>query len=219
MTESQISTAGAQAPPSSPLTAVGSLVAARDLEELALSAALIPAHLLSASETVVVLRSSSADIVERNPAALASDLEQWALGELRHVTRPEEPSRDGSRLAVAIDAVDGWSGVIAVNVPSPDEETSRGLVELGRIVSRCVAQIASLKRRTTALEDAPKSIGKGLHDLRTPLNSLRLGLHLLEPGLAGQDPQVVQRTHRAVDRLAALVTEMYEALHEKTATR
>ena len=42
---------------------------------------------------------------------------------------------------------------------------------------------------------------------------------LLEPGLAGQDPQVVQRTHRAVDRLAALVTEMYEALHETTATR
>ena len=80
-------------------------------------------------------------------------------------------------------------------------------------------QIASLKRRATALEDARKSIGKGLHDLRTPLNSLRLGLHLLEPGLAGQDPQVVQRTHRAVDRLAALVTEMYEALNEKTATR
>jgi hypothetical protein len=48
---------------------------------------------------------------------------------------------------------------------------------------------------------------------------LRLGLHLLEPGLAGQDPQVVQRTHRAVDRLAALVTEMYEALHQKTEAR
>lgn len=219
MTESQISTASGQPPPSSPLTAVGSLVAARDLEELALSSALIPAQLLSASEAVVVLRSSTADIVERNPAALATDLEQWALAELRQATRGEEPSRDGSRLAVAIEAVDGWSGVIAVDVASPDEETSRGLVELGRIVSRCVAQIASLKRRAAALEDARKSIGKGLHDLRTPLNSLRLGLHLLEPGLAGQDPQVVQRTHRAVDRLAALVTEMYEALHEKTATR
>lgn len=219
MTESQISAASGQPTPSSPLTAVGSLVAARDLEELALSSALIPAQLLSASEAVVVLRSSTADIVERNPAALATDLEQWALAELRRATRGEEPSRDGSRLAVAIEAVDGWSGVIAVDVASPDEETSRGLVELGRIVSRCVAQIASLKRRAAALEDARKSIGKGLHDLRTPLNSLRLGLHLLEPGLAGQDPQVVQRTHRAVDRLAALVTEMYEALHEKTATR
>src|SRR5690606_13665265 len=107
----------------------------------------------------------------------------------------------------------------AVDVASPDRDTERGLVELGRIVSRCVGQIASLRRRATALEDARRSIGKGLHDLRTPLNSLRLGLHLLEPGLAGQDPQVVQRTHRAVDRLAALVTEMYEALHATTEAR
>ena len=216
MTEPQVVAA---APQSSPLSAVGTLVAARDLEELALAAALCPAPLLGARETVVVLRSSNADIVERNPAAAGSELEQWALGELRQATRGEEPSRQGSRLSVALDPVDGWSGVIAVNVASVDAETSRGLVELGRIVSRCVGQIAGLKRRATALEDTRKSIGKGLHDLRTPLNSLRLGLHLLEPGLAGQDPQVVQRTHRAVDRLAALVTEMYEALHENTEPR
>src|SRR5688572_19504794 len=116
----------------SPLSAVGSLVAARDLEELALAAALCPAQLLGARETVVVLRSSNADIVERNPAAAGSELEQWALAELRQATRPEEPSQQGSRLAVGIDPVDGWSGVIAVNVRSPDDETARGLVELGR---------------------------------------------------------------------------------------
>jgi len=216
MTESQLMAASFQP---SPLSAVGSLVAARDLEELALAAALCPAQLLGARETVVVLRSSNADIVERNPAAASAEIEQWALAELRQAVRGEEPSRQGTRFAVGIDPVDGWSGVIAVDVASPDAETAHGLVELGRIVSRCVGQIASLKRRATALEDARKSIGKGLHDLRTPLNSLRLGLHLLEPGLAGQDPQVVQRTHRAVDRLAALVTEMYEALHENTAQR
>lgn len=216
MTESQAVTALSQP---SPLSAVGSLVAARDLEELALAAALCPAQLLGARETVVVLRSSNADIVERSPAVAGSELEQWALAELRQVTRQEEPSQQGSRLAVSIEPVDGWSGVIAVSVKCPDDDTARGLVELGRIVSRCVGQIASLKRRATALEDARKSIGKGLHDLRTPLNSLRLGLHLLEPGLAGQDPQVVQRTHRAVDRLAALVTEMYEALHANTDPR
>jgi signal transduction histidine kinase len=214
---------------SSPLTAVGSLVAARDLSELALAAALIPAQLFSARETVVVMASPNGEIVQRNPStpgapatvgASGGDLEQWARSELGSA-RLDEPSRQGSRLAVGIESVDGWSGVIAVEAAAatPDEESARGLTELGRIVSRCVGQIASLKRRATALEDARKSIGKGLHDLRTPLNSLRLGLHLLEPGLAGQDPQVVQRTHRAVDRLAALVTEMYDALNEKTATR
>jgi signal transduction histidine kinase len=197
------------------------LVAARDLSELALAAALIPAQLLGAREAVVLLSSPNGEIVERHPAA-GAELESWARGELNR-PRSDELLRQGQRLAVSIEATDGWSGVIAIDVGAGEapagDDTVRGLLELARIVSRCVGQFASLKRRAAALEDARQSIGKGLHDLRTPLNSLRLGLHLLEPGLAGQDPQVVQRTHRAVDRLAALVTEMYEALHQKTETR
>ena len=203
-------------PPSTPMAAVGTLVAARDLEELVLAASLIPAQLLDAREAIVLLRAPTSNILQRQPSAVSAELEAWANAQLGQGDQIEQ---QGDMLAVGIEPVDGWNGVIAMNSPSADEETKLGLAELGRIMSRCVAQIASLKRRAAALEDARKSIGKGLHDLRTPLNSLRLGLHLLEPGLAGQDPQVVQRTHRAVDRLAALVTEMYEALHETTATR
>jgi len=203
-------------PASTPMAAVGTLIAARDLEELVLAASLIPGQLLEARETVVLLRAPSSNILQRQPSAVSSELEAWATAQLGQGDQVEQ---QGDLLAVGIEPVDGWNGVIAMNSASADDETRLGLAELGRIMSRCVAQIASLKRRAAALEDARKSIGKGLHDLRTPLNSLRLGLHLLEPGLAGQDPQVVQRTHRAVDRLAALVTEMYEALHETTATR
>jgi signal transduction histidine kinase len=219
MTDSQ-AIESSRSPQSSQIAALGSLVAARDLEELVLAAALIPAQLLSAREAIVVLQapsvSSSAEIIQRQPSSISGALEAWAKS---HLESGGNARREGSWLSVGIEPIDGWSGVIAIDSAAPDEETQRGLNELGSIVSRCVAQIAGLRRRDTALEDARKSIGKGLHDLRTPLNSLRLGLHLLEPGLAGQDPQVVQRTHRAVDRLAALVTEMYEALHEKTATR
>lgn len=215
-------TAAAEGRSASPMAAVGTLLEAQDLEELALAAALIPAQLLRARDAVVVLETGSERIVQRHPGSTSADLESWALGQLSgsqgEVARPDG-MRQGSFLAVVIEPVDGCSGIVAMNADAPDEEAERGLVELGRIVSRCVAQLASQKRRAAALEEARRSIGKGLHDLRTPLNSLRLGLHLLEPGLAGQDPQVVQRTHRAVDRLAALVTEMYEALHDKTATR
>jgi signal transduction histidine kinase len=217
MTDSQLQATSRQSS-SAPLTVVGSLVAARDLQELALAAVLIPAQLLGARESVVLLRSATGQIIERHPAAIGAELEQWAASSLGSA-RSDETSRQGTRVLIGIEGGDDWSGVIAVNASAADEEVSRGLIELGRIVSRCVVQLASLSRRATALEDARKSIGKGLHDLRTPLNSLRLGLHLLEPGLAGQDPQVVQRTHRAVDRLAALVTEMYEELNEKTGTR
>lgn len=218
MTEPHVSDAPRSAP-SSPIAALGSLVAARDLEELALAAALIPAQLLAARETIVLLQSGSAEIVQRHPVhGVGPELERWARAELARGAG-DGVSREGSWLAVVLEPVDGWSGVVGVSVATIDEDTSLGLAELGRIVARCVGQIAGLKRRAAALEDTKKSIGKGLHDLRTPLNSLRLGLHLLEPGLAGQDPQVVQRTHRAVDRLAALVTEMYEALHQNTDAR
>jgi signal transduction histidine kinase len=218
MTDATVLSRDATPRPASSLTAVGTLVAARDLGELALAAALVPAQLLGAGETVVRLRSTTSDITERHPAAAAGgELERWANGLVGDVP-VGDVIRNGSWLAIAIDAGDGSSGLIAVSVAVADDETARGAIELARIVSNCVAQIASSRRRATALEDARKSIGKGLHDLRTPLNSLRLGLHLLEPGLVGQDPQVVQRTHRAVDRLAALVTEMYETLNEKTAT-
>lgn len=217
MTDSQEGlTDSSRSPSSRPIAAVGSLVAARDLEELVLAAALIPGQLLEAREAIVLLRSPTANLVQRQPGSTSAELEAWANEKLGQADQVEQ---QGALLSVGIEPVDGWSGVIAMNSPTADEETKLGLAELGRIFSRCVAQIASLKRRATALEDARKSIGKGLHDLRTPLNSLRLGLHLLEPGLAGQDPQVVQRTHRAVDRLAALVTEMYEALHDTTAAR
>lgn len=217
MTESRVFDAP-HSQPASPIAAVGSLVAARDLEQLAQAAAQTPTQLLGARETVVVLQSERAAIVQRQPSTTRSDLERWARGELEQRSR-DGVSRQGSFMAVPIDPVYGWVGVIALDVASSDEETTLGLVELGRVISGCVAQIAGLERRAAALEDTRKSIGKGLHDLRTPLNSLRLGLHLLEPGLAGQDPQVVQRTHRAVDRLAALVTEMYETLHENTEGR
>lgn len=208
-----------RSPSPSPMAAVGSLVAAGDREELVLAASLIPAQLLAARETVVVLKSAGSEIVQRHPAnGVGGELERWARDELARGLG-ERVSRQGSWLAVGMAPADGGSGVMAVSVASVDDETASGLAELGRITSRCLGQIAGLEQRAAALEDARKSIGKGLHDLRTPLNSLRLGLHLLQPGLAGQDPQVVQRTNRAVDRLAALVTEMYEALHENTATR
>jgi signal transduction histidine kinase len=217
MTESRVFDAP-RPPPASPIAAVGSLVAARDLEELVQAAALTPSQLLGARDTVVVLQAAGAEIVQSQPAGGGGELERWARAELGQGLG-QRVSRRGSYVAVGIEPVDGWSGVLALSVGSVDDETTSGLEELGRVISRCVAQLAGLQRRAAALEDTRKSIGKGLHDLRTPLNSLRLGLHLLQPGLAGQDPQVVQRTHRAVDRLAALVTEMYETLHENTEPR
>jgi signal transduction histidine kinase len=100
-----------------------------------------------------------------------------------------------------------------VSIAEPaDPEIRETVTALAQLVSTCASHLVGHARASRGLVDAQKSLGKGLHDLRTPLNSLRLGLHLLEPALVTQDPAIVQRTHRAVDRMAALVTEMFEAL-------
>jgi signal transduction histidine kinase len=113
----------------------------------------------------------------------------------------------------------GFHGLIAVSEPSlAEEETRAVLAELGRIAATSLTHIAARGHDSGALSDLRASLAKGLHDLRTPLNSLRLGMHLLAPGLAGQDQSVVDRTNRAVDRMAALVTEMFDSLHKPGAS-
>jgi hypothetical protein len=53
-------------------------------------------------------------------------------------------------------------------------------------------------------------VARGLHDLCTPLNSLRLGMHLLEPPYTKDAPSPTRAP--AVDRMADLVTGMAEAI-------
>src|SRR5262245_29254010 len=101
MTESRV-VETPRPPSSSPIAAVGSLVAARDLEELVLAASMIPAQLFGARETLVVLQSGSAEIAQRHPATGAlGELEGWVRGELASGVG-ERVSRHGSWLAIGI---------------------------------------------------------------------------------------------------------------------
>ena len=196
------------------LPAIGTLVASQSLAELASSAAKLPEKLFEAEQAIVVLQGPDGVVVGGHPAP-GSSLEVWAR-ELLGDDVLRGPTSTGRQLAVGIEAREaGVRGVIAIELRSAVDDGRGGrLVELGRLVSTCSDQIVARARSAQALKDAQTSLAKGLHDLRTPLNSLRLGMHLLEPALAGQDPAIVQRTHRAVDRMATLVTEMFDALHK-----
>ena len=200
--------------PAGLLAAINSLVACQDLSELALAAARIPDQLLAVDAAVVALRSAEGEFTG-SQSPKPSGLEEWALGLLESGSL-QVPVKSGHNLAAGFEAeVWGIRGVVAVVLGSADDpEAERRTVELARLVSTCTGQLVGRTRAARALADAQASLGKGLHDLRTPLNSLRLGMHLLGPGLSSQDPAVVQRTHRAVDRMATLVTEMFDALHK-----
>jgi signal transduction histidine kinase len=202
------------ADPALVLAAVRPLVACQDMAELAAAAALLPEKFLPARETLVVLRGADGDFVGRHPQVGAA-LEKWAFALLGEAPL-HAPVSIGTHLAMGIQSREpGILGVMAVDLGSAGCDVGwRPLAELAQLVAGCTTQLAAQRRAARALKDAQASLGKGLHDLRTPLNSLRLGMHLLSPGLSGQDPAIVQRTNRAVDRMATLVTEMFEALHK-----
>ena len=197
------------------LASVHELAASNDVAELAGAAAQLAQEAVQSAASLVLLRGDEGTY-RGGRASPPGDLEAWA----------EELSQEGSlagivasrgKWAAPIQARSvGFQGVIAVSEPSIGEEEARAVLgEIGRLASLCLTQLVARGRDAAALSEARTSVAKGLHDLRTPLNSLRLGMHLLAPGLAGQDQSVVDRTHRAIDRMAALVSEMFESLQKQ----
>lgn len=194
------------------LASVQGLAASSDIAELAGAAARLAQEAVQSAAALVLLRGDEG-MYRGGPSGTPGDLEAWAEELSREATLAGVVASRG-KLAAPIQArAVGFQGVIAVSEPAIGEDEARvALAELGRLASTCLAQMVSRGRDSIALTEARAAIAKGLHDLRTPLNSLRLGMHLLGPGLAGQDQAVVDRTHRAVDRMAALVTEMFESV-------
>lgn len=207
--------------PAAFLAAAGTLVRCKDLGELAKAAADLTRKALHAEQACVLLRSADGDFLGggtfSSDDGSANGLEEWVQDLLRE-GRPTQMVSSGGHRAVAIESAEsaGVRGVVAASGSrSSAQQVEEILSGLAHLVSSCAEQLALRVREAQALEEAQASIAKGLHDLRTPLNSLRLGMHLLSPGLSSQDPAVVNRTHRAIDRMAALVTEMFDSLHRR----
>lgn len=195
------------------LLGVTELCASRNPEELARAGAALAAHWVPSESVQVVLEGADGDVgalAGRPSEALAA----WTAELRRAGGKARIAERDGQLAAMIDGRGEEARGVLAVALSQPlGDDERRSLAALAHFIGACAAQQEEARRSSRALEDAKRSLGKGLHDLRTPLNSLRLGLHLLEPALVTQDATIVQRTHRAVDRMTALITEMAEVLH------
>jgi signal transduction histidine kinase len=202
--------------------AVGSLVACKDLGDVAIGVARFAQRLLDAPDVLVLLRGSEGDFVGKSSDA-SGELERWAA-ELLAVPPVEADAAGGpdsgvrhgeGRLAAFVPfAEDNLRGVLAVTLPASvtAEAASTSVSALAALVASCGTQLTRATQAARMLQDTRALMARGLHDLCTPLNSLRLGMHLLEPALTTKDPAVAQRAHRAVDRMAALVTTLAEQL-------
>ena len=201
---------------------VDALVSCRDQAELANAVALLAQRLLMVSDASVLLRGPERESSNGHPAG-SSELALWTAEQLGAEPRPvsagaaRSPARfaeAGRKLAASITPADvELRGVVAVTLAEEPTEEQRSLLgALADLAATCGAQIERRAAADRQLQDTRALVARGLHDLCTPLNSLRLGMHLLEPALTAKDPAVAQRAHRAVDRMASLVTSMAEAL-------
>lgn len=202
---------------------VDALVSCRDQVELANAVALLAQRLLLVSDACVLLRSPERDSANEHPNASA-ELASWTAEQLAGSPQQSSASTSpapvrfaetGRKLAASIVPSGGVElrGVLSVMLADEPTEEQRSLLgALADLAATCSAQIERRAAADRQLQDTRALVARGLHDLCTPLNSLRLGMHLLEPALTAKDPAVAQRAHRAVDRMASLVTSMAEAL-------
>ena len=201
---------------------VDALVSCRDVAELANSVALLAQRLLLVSDACVLLRGSERESTNAHPAASA-ELALWTAEQLGAdpQSHPEGSARSPARFAEAgrklaasiVPAEVDLRGVVAVMLAEEPTEEQRSLLgALADLAATCGAQFERRAAADRRLQDTRALVARGLHDLCTPLNSLRLGMHLLEPALSAKDPAIAQRAHRAVDRMASLVTSLAEAL-------
>jgi signal transduction histidine kinase len=196
--------------------AVAALVACKDLGDVAIGVARFAQRLLDAPDVLVLVRSSEGDFVGKSSDA-SGELERWAAELLAAPPGGDSSGTqraDGYLATFVPFADEKLRGVLAVKLQSSSSEAEAGasLAALAALVASCSAELARTAQAARMLQDTRALMARGLHDLCTPLNSLRLGMHLLEPALTTKDPAVAQRAHRAVDRMAALVTNLAEAL-------
>src|SRR5262249_41217913 len=149
-------------------------------------------------EARVILQTPDGEWLERVGRA-SGTLDVWAT-EVLHAGTAEAVLGHEQRLVARIEDESGQlhgSIALARERASWGGEERRLLAGVAQFVSSCGGGLVERNRALRGLREVHRSLGKGLHDLRTPLNSLRLGLHLLEPALSTQDPAIVQRTNRA----------------------
>jgi signal transduction histidine kinase len=189
------------------------VVASRTMEALARTTCLVARDVLEAPESACSLRSHDSQPTISDTDGSASELlawasELWTRGEVkRHIVRSEE------RAAVGVMARDGeCRGVLAVRVPATgDLQTQEQLLcQLGTLTSVSLDNLLLYDAKARAVRARDDIMAVVSHDLRTPLNNVRLGASLLRDGADERARSVIERVERNVGLMARLVDDLVD---------
>ena len=189
------------------------VVAARSLDALARTSCVVARDVIEAPESCLVLRCGDAHVAVCDPndggaelLAWASAL--WANGELATLlTRAED------RAAVSIISRDGQRrGVLAVTLPATRDVSNQEqlLCHLGVLASVCLDNLLLFDAAARAVRARDDIMAVVSHDLRTPLNNVRLGASLLRDGADERALSVLSRVERNVGLMARLVDDLVD---------
>jgi signal transduction histidine kinase len=187
------------------------LVAARTLQELAARTAALTRSLFSATETFVSLQHRDTEVVSEGSAPPGSPLAEWVTE--RRSLPPTSGNRvSGDRLAVTLTSRDGEPrGTIAARLEGPFHPSEAHLLDqLGTLVAVCVDNLFLYEAAARAVRARDDILAAVSHDLRTPLNSLRLGASLLSESAGPEERRIVERIDRSIVHMTHLVEDLVD---------
>jgi signal transduction histidine kinase len=189
------------------------LVGARSLTDLTQATAALAVDVLDASEAFVLLQHSGVDYSSRRGGGTTqSSLATWA-GAVLQEHGDDVVIDEGEQLAVRVRARDGTSrGMIALRLAGAPVYQARrhALGQLAVLVSVCSDNLVLYDTAARAVRARDDVMAVVSHDLRNPLNNVRLGVNLLRDAVPQKEQSVIERVERNVTHMARLVDDLVD---------
>lgn len=188
------------------------VVSARSIQELAGSAAGLARDVFDADAVFVSLDHEGSTAESRvGPPADTASLADRALKQ--YVSDDRRPPRAaGQHISAALTSRDGQRrGTIAVFRARPILPDEAPLLDqVSVLVSVCLDNLLLYETAARAVRARDDMLAAVSHDLRTPLNNLRLGASLLSDGAAPETAKVAQHIERSVAHMTRLVNDLVD---------
>jgi signal transduction histidine kinase/DNA-binding NarL/FixJ family response regulator len=189
------------------------IVAARTIPTLARTTCIVARDVLEAPESCCSLRSDDSQSTVCETDGAATELLAWATDLCARGEVTSQVERSDGRAAVGVMARDGdWRGVLAVRLPKTrDAGTQEQLLcQLGTLTSVSLDNLLLYDAKARAVRARDDIMAVVSHDLRTPLNNVRLGASLLRDSSDESTRSVIVRVERNVALMARLVDDLVD---------
>jgi signal transduction histidine kinase len=188
------------------------LVAARSLDTLCHITAQIALDVLEAGASTIRLRHGDEELCASGPDD-AAELSEWAQAVLGAKQVSTQPLSDGDHAGVGLMARTGeCRGALAVRwAVSGDRSLQEQLLcQLGVLVSISIDNLLLYDAAQRAVRVRDDIMAVVSHDLRTPLNNVRLGASLLRETADDKATSIIERVDRNVTLMTRLVDDLVD---------